>query len=472
MIPLVCIPDLISRYGQAYADLFTTAGHAHFLRYLSGLLISSNKTVSGIASSFVLDERRDQSTLNRFLNHGRFDIGELNQRRLDVLQAHPSTRIKGEGKHRGVIGLDDTLLEHCGKHFEQIKVLWDHVGHRYVLAHNPITLYYGDDQVDYPLYFDLWEPVDVDVIEQGLEKLGIKLQAKKLALKQSDPVKWQKYLLGVCKRNEANHPEIRSLYRSKIHIGMDLITKFVQQYPEMDLPFTFDTWYTTPKMCAHIHQLGRSYVGALKIDKALIMRQGNLYQRLEDFIAQLKSDHLAGKRSRFEEVTVKRRGKSHTTFCYSGVHRIKNFGKVRLMISFNEADLSGEPRAYISNQLKWQAATMSRIYRHRWPVEPFHQQAKAQGLGKYQVRDFEAIKRHITFVIIVFSILTLARKDPKALEELRLSPDAAEQSLAFWQRLISAQAFIALALWIKHGVEQQLSLEQICEPLLKAFQVS
>lgn len=472
MIPLVCVPDLISRYGKAYSDLFTPAGYAHFLRYLSGLLISSNKTVSGIASSFVLDERRDQSTLNRFLTHGRYDIVELNQRRLDVLQAHPSTRIKGEGKHRGVISLDDTLLEHCGEHFDQIKVLWDHVGHRYVLAHNPVTLYYGDDQVDYPLYVDMWTPADVEAIEQGLEALGIKLQDKKRALKQSDPLKWQKYLLGVCKRREATHPEVRSLYRSKIHIGMDLIDQFVQQYPEMDLCITFDTWYTTPQMCEHIHTLGRSYVGALKINQTMIMGKGNLYQHLEEFIAQLKSDHLAGKTTRFEEVTVKRRGKSHTTFCYSGVHKIKHFGKVRLMFSFDEADLSGDPRAYISNQLKWQAATMSRIYRHRWPVEPFHQQAKAQGMGKYQVRDFEAIKRHITFVITVFSILTLARKDPKALEELRRSPDAPEQSLAFWQRLINAQAFIAMIRWVKHGVEQQLSLEQICEPLLQAFQVN
>jgi hypothetical protein len=38
--------------------------------------------------------------------------------------------------------------------------VFDHVTQTYVWAHDLVTLYYSDDETDYPALFQLWEPVD------------------------------------------------------------------------------------------------------------------------------------------------------------------------------------------------------------------------------------------------------------------------------------------------------------------------
>ena len=58
MIPLVDIPEIIKHYAPLYKDLFTTAGYENFQRYLSGLLISDNKTVEAINRLFVVDVKK------------------------------------------------------------------------------------------------------------------------------------------------------------------------------------------------------------------------------------------------------------------------------------------------------------------------------------------------------------------------------------------------------------------------------
>ncbi len=67
----------------------------------------------------------------------------------------------------------------------------------------------------------------------------------------------------------------------------------------------------------------------------------------------------------------------------------------RVVINYSKADLSDSPAYYNSNRLHWQATGITRIRRHRWPVETYYQEGKAQGLDQYQVQDFQAISRHI-----------------------------------------------------------------------------
>ncbi|MGB4949105.1 MAG: hypothetical protein WBO55_00460, partial [Rhizobiaceae bacterium] len=88
--------------------------------------------------------------------------------------------------------------------------------------------------------------------------------------------------------------------------------------------------------------------------------------------------------------------------------RVHNIGKQRLVINYSQADLSDSPRFYISNRLLWQAAGITRIRRHRWPVEVYYQEGKAEGLDQYQVRGFQAVTRHVGLVGVAYSLLRAA----------------------------------------------------------------
>ena len=132
MLPLVEFPEIAQHYAQWFESVFSAEALLQFQRYLSGLLISENKTVDGINRLFVL-ESRNQSSLNRLLTASPFSEAALNRQRLALLNSLEGTRMKA----KGVLSVDDTLLTHYGQHFDQIAFLYDPTEKRYTWAHNP-----------------------------------------------------------------------------------------------------------------------------------------------------------------------------------------------------------------------------------------------------------------------------------------------------------------------------------------------
>ena len=156
----------------------------------------------------------NQSSLNRLLTESPFALEALNKARLAVLASVPKTRMKANG----VLSVDDTLLTHYGQDFEEIAKLYDSASQTYVWAHNLVTIHYSDDDTDYPVCFQLWKPVDLTKLEQGLRQAQVPFKASKEALKGSDPAKWRSYLLGVWQRRRKQLPELDALYDSKLTI--------------------------------------------------------------------------------------------------------------------------------------------------------------------------------------------------------------------------------------------------------------
>ena len=107
MLPLVEFPELVQHYAPHFASVFSSEAWVEFERYLSGLLVSENKTVEGINRLWV-HESRNQSSLNRLLTRSPFSRVALNQQRLEVLDRLPGTQLKANG----VLSVDDTLLTH------------------------------------------------------------------------------------------------------------------------------------------------------------------------------------------------------------------------------------------------------------------------------------------------------------------------------------------------------------------------
>lgn len=473
MLPLVEFPELVQHYAPHFANVFSPEAWIEFQRYISGLIVSENKTVEGINRLFV-NESRNQSSLNRLLTASPFELGTLNQARLDVMGRLPATQMKP----RGVLSLDDTLLIHYGHHFEQIAQLWDHVSQSYVWAHNLVNLHYSDDDTDYPVAFQLWKPVDLEHLEAGLRAAEITLKEVKQPLKTEAPHKWRQYLLGVWRRRLKQQPELATLYDSKLQIGQHLLAQWGAAHPDMKLPVAFDNWYTQPSFCAYLDQTLRwPYVGALADSDQVVRKRGTC--PLAQFAAELKQEHLAAgvkghPAAVFQPITIHYRGAKEHYYSYCQTHRIKNFGRLRLVINHRHADLSDPPYYLISNQMPWRAVGITRIYRHRWPVEVYHEEGKAEGLDQYQLRDFGAVERHVALVAVVYTLLRAAQHDPilqgKLQRQLKLQLDAGKiGSASFWQRVTQAQSLWNLAVFISVGLSQGQTLTKVMAPLLRAM---
>ena len=456
-------------YAHFFEPVFSAEAFIQFKRYISGLLVGENKTVSGINQLFV-SEKRAQSSLNRLLTSSPFSLSELNEARLAMMTSIPGARIKPS---KGVLSLDDTLLTHYGQAFEKIAKLWDHVENRYVWAHNLVSLHYSDEQTDYPLSFQLWEPADLEKLAQELPRAGVKLKEGKLALRETDPRKWRQYLLAVWQRKQ-HLPEVAALYQSKLLIGKGLLANWVDRNPELKLPVTFDSWYTQPVFCRFIDQtLQLPYVGTLsKGDKVLL---GAEPHALADFAVHLKKEHLGEIASPhtgqvFQEIRFSHKGKAETYYSYCQTHRMPKFGKQRLVINYRCADLSDNPVFFISNRHRWQARGITRIRRHRWPIEVYYEEGKAEGLDQYQLRDFEGIARHVALVAVVYSLLRAAQQDTVLRDSLqRQLKIVLEGSVAFWRRVSQAEGVWQLALTISAGLLENKPLTQIMAPFMAAI---
>lgn len=249
--------------------------------------------------------------------------------------------------------------------------------------------------------------------------------------------------MGVWSRKQSQ-PEVAALYQSKLLIGRQLLRRWVDENPELKLPVTFDKWYTQPAFC-----------------------------RFEEFAQQLKQEHLQAVTARrkpiFRKIGITYKGEKETYYSYCRTHRIHNFGKQRLVINFNQPDLSDSPSFYNSNCLYWQSVGITRIRRHRWPVEVYHEEGKEEGLDKYRVRDFRAISRHIGLVAVVYSLLRATPHDEALLHKLQRQLEMElEGSTPFWRRATQAQSLWALACFISAGLTQGQSLRELMAPLLAA----
>jgi hypothetical protein len=269
-----------------------------------------------------------------------------------------------------------------------------------------------------------------------LQDLGIPLRESKFALKEEEPKKWRQYLLGVWSRNQ-DEPGVAELYQSKLWIVRDLLRQWVEGHPGLKLPVTFDNWYTQPAFCRYLDKdLELPYIGMLANDNIVILQKGHL--TLEAFADQLKQEHLQaveeGGKPVFHKIGIPYKGEKETYYSYCHNHRIKNFGKQRLVISFSHPDLSDSPNFYNSNRLYWQSVGITRIRRHRRPVETYH------GAAPHHEALLEKLQH-----------------------QLEIDLDG---SVPFWRRATKAQSLWTLACFLSAGLSQGHSLRSLMAPLL------
>ena len=172
-----------------------------------------------------------------------------------------------------------------------------------------------------------------------------------------------------------------------------MLTKFFSDYPDQHCPVTFDNWYTQPAFCQFLDKtVHAADVGTLANDDQVILASGA--QRLDAFALKLQAEHqdalTHGTTPVFHKITIDYKGEHETYYSYCHTHRIHHFGKQRVVINHRKADLADPATFLMSNKLNWQAQGITRLRRHRWPVEVDHEEGKADGLDQYQVRDFQA----------------------------------------------------------------------------------
>src|SRR5262249_41611245 len=137
MLPIVGVLETIRRGLAPYRDVFCReAGFEHISRYVSGLLLSPNKTLQGIYDGQVWESEHAPS--RRAMHAAVFEAGWdaealLPRHRATIAQEH-------RGRGREVLSLDWTYAHHDrGPNIWGGKKAWDHVAKRLTQYQTVVT---------------------------------------------------------------------------------------------------------------------------------------------------------------------------------------------------------------------------------------------------------------------------------------------------------------------------------------------
>ena len=366
MPAIVQFPRVVAEAMDRFAELFPNQPQRrHFAEYLTGLIIAKNKTVSGINAEFV--DTTDQSCLNRFVTAADWDVDKLNAKRLELLQEDPATRYSD----RGVIALDDVLIDHDGKLIEDVGWFWDHAEGRSKIAHDYLFVnYVCPNGKHYPLEFrrfkkrDQCEATGEEFLDHGVLFRGL--------------VSW------VCER-------------------------------EIPGDFTFDSYFSGAPNLNHIHEQknqrgeSRAYVGDLKTNRKLEVRGKSI--RADEFAASIPR----------EQRRELRRGDARQWFYTTTVRLPQVKHPVRIVLIWHNRRDKSVAKVLVTNRTRWEINRILKTYRHRWTgTETFHRDGKQElGMGACQLRSGQGQTRHMHLVMLTYTLLMRQLRTSRAKEWAR-----------------------------------------------------
>jgi hypothetical protein len=171
-----------------------------------------------------------------------------------------------------------------------------------------------------------------------------------------------------------------------------------------------DSWYLADALVSRARSRNKDGISLLKKQRNL---ETNSFV-LKDVASKplrLEGPHLAVEDlvpllppTAYRAVTVR----DKTSWTCTRAVRLPGLGKVRLVVSFKSAALTGTSVVLVTNRVEWGAQRSIALSRQRWPIETFYQDGKTYlGLDEYRMRNAEAIPKHWCLVFVAYSFLHL-----------------------------------------------------------------
>src|SRR3972149_2179803 len=414
-LPIITPAPLVKAHAEAFRDLFENrCQFRHFENYLTGLTVLPNKSMANITRCVI--ESSDKTNLSRYFSKDLWLQDQVNDRRIKyMLQETKHVRV---AKDRSALILDDTLCEHVGNLFEYVDHHYNHGDGNYPLAHNPVTSHYVSGPVRFPVDLRLYRRYEEvtrweEFVHKHFPKREIPKRKKERAQlhKEVDPV-----LL-----RDAEFQALHQQFQTKIALAKELVEAAIRR----KVPFSvvlFDSWYLAEELIAFLSRRKKDWISILKKNRKL---ETNSFV-LKD--ADGKRIPLDGPHISVEDLVplipanayraVQVGDQMYWTFTLAV--RIPDLGKVRLVISFENAQLTGTYAVLVTNRVDWTAQRIIATYLQRWPIETFYQDGKEHlGFDEYRMRDAKAIQKHWCLVFVAYSLLHLDCL-PTSLKQSRL----------------------------------------------------
>jgi hypothetical protein len=416
MLPIVEVPKTIASGMEKYRDVFCKdEGFDHVSRYVTGLIISPNKTLQGI---YDLQVWKGKKPSRRSMHGSVFEYGWDSE---DLIEQHhkiisPSHR----GHGREVISLDWTFSHHDrGPEIYGNSKGYDYVEGRSSRFQTVVTAVISNDKLIDGLDVVVQAP---NMTEGEQEYLRMTAKSDMATNSYQQMEKLQERLLELL-----HHQKHKLEYKKRTEIAHDMVVQIEQEglFPEAN--YAFDNGVLNLDMTRYIEGCGKHWVSEIECSRN-IQWFGN-WQRVDAVAEELRLEHPES----FRHTKVKcRNGEIKDSWVYTKVVRLKRYGRKRLAIVHETEDLTDTPRYYITDALHWEGGRMLETWSYRWSsflVKVFafgkkviHEFGKqVTGMESAQLREEEGIKRHFRLSCVAQSLIQRAPVEESKCERFQFA---------------------------------------------------
>jgi len=447
MLPIVGVPESLCRGLAQYRNLFCReAGFNHVSRYVTGLILSPNKTLQGMHDLQVWGEAPGPS--RRAMHAAVFEAGWA----AEALMPHHRKVIAPEhhGRGREVLSLDWTYAHHeRGPKIWGVKKAWDHVAHCFTPYQTVVTAVLANH--------DVIDGVEVVVQQpkQDEEEMAYLKETVQESYAQMDAARGR--IL------EIFHYLLHQVsYKKRTEIALEIAQQLEHEGHFPCANYAFDNGVLTLELTRFIESVGKHWVSELESSRH-IQWQG-YWRRVEEVAAGLRAAHPES----FRPITVRcRNGETKQFWGFTKVVRLKRYGRKRLVIVHEQADLGDVPRFLLTDAGHWESGRIIETWSYRWASEIFHEFGKqVTGLEAAQVRKEEAVTRHFRLSCVAQSLVQ--RVPASGSTSDRFAFAQGEDTVGQRVRTIAREAFHGLLKLVEQLLAQGRSCTQILEVLMPA----
>jgi hypothetical protein len=362
----------IQKLLSCFSEAFSRPSFKIFSSFIIAFIQLGKETHTSTMVQFLSFSflHRSLSSFTRFLGQNVWAMEEVAETALE--QFFHTLRIRTHSVLFLIV--DDTIIPKSGKKIPGCAWHWDHAQKAYVFGHQWVlfALLYKDFLL--PLWAKLYHPKGTKGCGSFQTKITI---AQKMLQALRLPIPCKVYLLA-------------------------------------------DSWYWAKQLAQLCRKYGYHMISQLKSTSVLIMNG-----------ERTKVTTLSTIGSAYREVSVFVYGKNKTLKIARFVGIIQGLGKVVVVVVKEKRK---KPSYLVSTNLHLSALDIVKYYAKRWKIEQMIKDLKQRlGFGHYQVRNPQAIQRHVALVLLSYCILILLKilqwlKDKNAALSLSI------RSLAFHVR--------------------------------------
>jgi hypothetical protein len=446
MLPMVEVPQTIGKGLRPYRDLFRREeGFEHVSRYVSGLIVSPNKTMQGIYANQVWEGKKpSRRVMHEAVFEAGWDAEELLPRHRGLIA--PEHRNRG----REVISLDWTLVHHeRGPHIYGTVKSYDYVEKRMGRFQTVVTAVVANrrliDGID----------LQIQVPTFGKEEEAYLKATVQASYEQMEQARTR--LLELL-----HHVEHRLAYKKRTEIVVEMVAQLEEEgrFPQAD--YAFDNGVLTLALTRLIESKGKHWVSEVESSRHILWQ--DRWQRIDEVAATLRQAH----RESFRKVSVRcRNGETKEFWAFTKSVRLKRYGRKRIVMVHERADLTDTPRFLVTDAVHWESGRIIETWSFRWAAEVFHEFSKqGTGLEAAQVRNEEAVKRHFRLSCLAQSILQRTPTIASTSEQFAFAKG--EKTFGQRCRAITREVFSSLLSLAKRLFAAGYSCDQVVEALMPA----